>query len=341
MDDQPHVRFSIDERSEINLLKKKLRKLGVVTGLPDHQLGKLDIIISEITSNFLKHATAPGEVLYRSIRRGTNPGLEIIAIDPGPGMRDPARMMQDGVSTTHSMGTGLGAIQRLSDEFDTYSRFGWGTLLLSRIFKEKYQHHSADPGFDCATLMVAYPGEEVCGDGLSYKSSEDTHTFLVTDGLGHGPHAHEASAQAAAAFQHTASTDPYTLIKAIHEAITRTRGAVGMVVTLNRRRHTIDYYGIGNISFRKISAEETKRGISTQGIMGQNVRNPLTPASLTWSDDALWVVHSDGIDGKWKVGHYPGLRDQDLSLLAAAIYKDHQRGNDDCTILVIRTKFIA
>ena len=336
MDDQPHVSFSIDERSEISLLKKMLKKLALQIGLTNYQLAKLDIIISEITSNFLKHATTPGEILYREIRRGANSGVEIIGIDHGPGMHDPTHLMKDGVSTVNSMGTGMGAMKRLSDQFGIYSLPGWGTLLLSRIFKEDYRANQADTSFDYATLMVAYPGEEVCGDGLSYKSNGDTHTFLVTDGLGHGPHAHEASAQAVAAFQQASTTDPPALISSIHERIAHTRGAVGMVLTLDLLHHTITYYGIGNISLRKVSAEETKRGISTQGILGQNVRNHLSVTPLTWSDTALLVVHSDGIDNRWEVRNYPELTNQDPSLIAAALYKDHQRGRDDCAILVIK-----
>ena len=45
-------------------------------------------------------------------------------------------MMQDGMSTTNTMGHGLGSIKRLSDTFELYSQPGWGTIILSRIYNE-------------------------------------------------------------------------------------------------------------------------------------------------------------------------------------------------------------
>lgn len=59
MNDQPYGSYLIEERSEVNALKKKVRKLGVRIGLSEHRLAQLDIIIAEITSNFLKHAAPP------------------------------------------------------------------------------------------------------------------------------------------------------------------------------------------------------------------------------------------------------------------------------------------
>ena len=337
-DNIPHVSFTITERSEVKQLKKSLQNLGAQIGLSPYQLGKLDIIVSEITTNFLKHAIAPGEILFKEIQQNNIPGIEIISLDQGPGMRDAAHLMQDGVSTTNSMGTGMGAIRRLSDQFDLYSLPDWGTLLLSRIFKEKTKDAPADDDVTFATLMVPYPGEELCGDGISYKSSNGSHTFLLTDGLGHGPHAHEASLQAAQALQSAAAgLDAEALIKIIHEGIAHTRGAVGMVLSLSQARQTIDYCGIGNISLRKISAVETKRGISAHGILGQNVRNCLSNTPFIWSDGLL-MLHSDGIETRWDMANYPGLENRDLSLLMAAIYKDYRRKKDDCAILAIRIK---
>lgn len=336
MNNQPYVSFFIDERSETSLLKKRIRKLSLQTGLSENQQDRLDIIVAELTSNFLKHTPAPREVLYRKIEQEGQAGVELIGIDHGPGMHDPRHMLQDGVSTTHSLGTGMGAIKRLSDQFDIYSQPAWGTLLLARIFQKVSPVRPADTRIDYASLLTAYPGEALCGDGLSYKKGAHTHTFLVTDGLGHGPHAHEASAQAAAAFQQSSLTDPKALLQLMHDRITHTRGAVGLVLTVDGLQQTIDYYGVGNISLRKITAEATKRGISTQGIIGQNVRKHLAATSLPWSANALLVVHSDGIDDHWKLSEYPGLMQRDLSLVAAVLYKDHKRGKDDCAILVIR-----
>ena len=338
MNDQPYDSFYINERSQVGLLKKLLKQLGIKAGLSTYQLAKLDIIASEIASNLLKHATPPGQILFREVAQMANSGIEIIGIDNGPGMQDVSRLMLDGVSTTSTLGTGIGAIRRLSDQFDIYSRPGWGTLLLSRIFKGEYDPSSVDEEIDYAALRVPYPGESVCGDGVSYKKEGNTHSFLVTDGLGHGPHAHEASVQAAAAFQRASATDPSALIQSVHQSITHTRGAVGTALTIKISDQMAEYYGVGNISLRMIQKNASERGITAQGILGQNIRQRLSVRTLACQGHAWLILHSDGLSEKWKIENYPGLLGRDLALIAAALYKDHQRGKDDCALLVIYLK---
>lgn len=335
---QPYTVFSLTERSETSLVKKSLKALGLQIGFSPYQLAKLDIIISEITSNLFKHTSQQGEILFRMITQDGNQGIELISVDHGPGMADASHMMEDGVSTTQSLGTGMGAIRRLSDEFDIYSRKGWGTLLLSRIFKNKQQASPGDADVQFSTFMVAHPQEEVCGDGLSYKSQGQQHTFLLTDGLGHGIHAHEASRYAIEAFQQTDSTAPCQILQTIHDQLSHTRGAVGMAITVNTAGHTIDYCGVGNIAFRMTAplVEKGKHGISSNGTLGHNIPARLTEERWVWHDPAWLIVHSDGIDMHWALKDYAGLLRKDLSLVAAALYKDYKRDRDDSTILVVK-----
>ena len=58
-------------------------------------------------------------------------GMEIAAIDRGPGM-DLERCLADGFSTGGTPGTGLGAVRRLSDSFDAYS-LPAGSIAVARV----------------------------------------------------------------------------------------------------------------------------------------------------------------------------------------------------------------
>ena len=334
MTNLPYQSFIIHERSEVNQLKNILRTQADEITLSDYQVGKLDIIIAELTSNFLKHADSHGEVLFRIIQSDANPGIEIIGIDHGPGMPDPAHRMQDGVSTTQTMGTGMGAIRRLADEFDLYSQPGWGTLTLVRIFKNGPSLQPPSP-LPHTALLVAHPGETQCGDGWAYKQSGDTHCFIVTDGLGHGPHAHQASQRAINAFAQTASVDPLTLMHSLHEQLSATRGAVGMVVSLDVRHQTIDYCGVGNISYRRVFEEQTKRGVSVPGILGKHLRSQFVTQSDRWPDRGVLFIHSDGLDRTWNLDDYPNLLEHDRSLWGGALYKDHRQKDDFVLITIL------
>ncbi len=327
---QPYTSFTVTDRSELNTLKKLVKALGLEAGLSEHQLGKVDIIIAEITTNCFKHVTGHCEILFRKIKQDQHTGIEVISIDHGPGMQDALHMLQDGISTKDTLGLGMGAIKRQSDQFNVYSRKGWGTLLLSRIFSEVAQPiANKQATSDFSTLIVPYPGETACGDGIFYKVSDKKHIFLVTDGLGHGPQAQAASQQAGDVFYQSASTDPVQLMKEIHRQLGYTRGAAGMAIVLNTAQQTIDCCGIGNIAMRMVMPEKSKQSISNHGILGHNIPSHLLTAHYDRQDHALLVMHSDGLSSHWSIKEYPELMRREPMLIAAALYKDYKREKDD------------
>jgi hypothetical protein len=52
---------------------------------------------------------------------------------------------------------------------------------------------------------------------------------------------------------------------------------------------------------------------------------------------ALLVMHSDGLSARWDLRRHPGLMRAHPALIAAALYRDHGRNNDDATVVVIAT----
>ena len=69
------------------------------------------------------------------IERGGCLGLEIIAVDNGPGIEDIEKALEDGFSTGGGLGIGLGGVRRLMDEFEIHSKVGEGTKV--RVVKWK------------------------------------------------------------------------------------------------------------------------------------------------------------------------------------------------------------
>jgi hypothetical protein len=45
---------------------------------------------------------------------------------------------------------------------------------------------------------------------------------------------------------------------------------------------------------------------------------------------------SDGIQTRWDLNRYPAILKYDSTVLAAAIYKDFTRGNDDASVLIAK-----
>ena len=102
--------FPIGEPSEIAAARRAGNELARRIGFDDVRTGQLAIIISEAATNIVKHAQR-GEILLRKVLRGGTSGIEVLAIDNGPGMANVRQHMQDGHSTTGTYGVGLGAIR--------------------------------------------------------------------------------------------------------------------------------------------------------------------------------------------------------------------------------------
>src|SRR5678816_3833832 len=51
---------------------------------------------------------------------------------------------------------------------------------------------------------------------------------------------------------------------------------------------------------------------------------------------ALLIMYSDGLATHWSLDDYPGLAGRHPALIAAALYRDHDRGRDDVSVVVMR-----
>ncbi len=341
MDVNHHHRFTIPDRSFSSLVKRDITRLAEGYGFSPNIIGKVNIVVSEMTSNLAKHVPSGGTVLVQAIGKPIR-GIEIMCLDNGPGMHEPQRMMEDGVSTYGTAGEGLGAIRRQSDEFDLYSHTGVGTVVVSRIFKvAKPSPLALGSLYEVGAVMVPKPSEIECGDGYAVVEKGYDLYLMAIDGLGHGPQAHEAAKQVAEAFRQAPGPDPAGALRNIHEAVRRTRGAVGFLTHIADSRR-LSYCGVGNIAGKLFSTEGGSLGnsykniISYNGIIGHNIPNSLHNQQLEWSRNKLLVLHSDGLKSRWDLSKYPNLHRHHASTIAAVIYRDFSRHTDDALVLVCK-----
>ena len=87
--------------------------------------------VSELVRNILKYA-GTGEICIRRVRKMGASGIEIEALDQGPGIADCEAAMQDHYSSGGTLGLGLPAVRRMMDEFLLESSPGQGTRVLAR-----------------------------------------------------------------------------------------------------------------------------------------------------------------------------------------------------------------
>ncbi|MFD1141517.1 ATP-binding SpoIIE family protein phosphatase [Larkinella insperata] len=335
MDNSPHVRFQATDRSYLALAKKGITQIATQVGFAAQRLNEVDLITAELASNLVKHGGG-GEILARAFQTSSQAGLELISIDNGPGMADPARMMQDGVSTTGTLGNGLGSINRLADQFQLYSQKGWGTIQLARIFKDPAPDVLSTGGFEFRSLLVPKPGETVCGDGCYVKRTPDHIKLFLGDGLGHGPEANRAVLEAIKALRICPHHHPADIIRYIHQSVTKTRGLVGSVIVFDAKTQQWTWCGVGNISTRLNGPSYTKNVLSYNGIIGMNLPNTMNNHVIPFTRGQHVVMCSDGLQSRWDVSKYPQIHRYDLTILAAALYKDYARRTDDTSVLIGR-----
>jgi len=341
MDVKQHRRFILPDKTYANIIKRDITGMAINCGLSKTQVGKVNIVVSEMASNLVKYASKGGEFLVRCLDSEPG-GLEIICLDKGPGMYDPQRMLLDGVSTAGTAGEGLGAIQRQSDVFDLYSQAGSGTVILSRLYKDgrRAAGPNATSCFEIGAVAVPMANQELCGDGWAVLDEKHNCYVIVLDGLGHGPKAYEASQQAVQIFGRSLQHDPAAILRQVHEGIRHTRGAVGLVACIDAAKQHINLCGVGNIAGKIFTTSEAaaKSVMSYNGTLGHNIPARLHTQALEWHNARLLVLHSDGLKSRWDMSAYPNLHRHDPTTIAAVLYRDHSRQTDDALVVVVRSK---
>ena len=305
-------------------------------GFDETGRGKAALVATEAATNLLKHAT-DGELVLQGIESGAAAGLDVLALDRGPGMADLGRCRADGYSTAGSPGTGLGALARVSDVFDVHSLPEVGTAALARLWSQPGAEAGGPAGLVFGAVSVPLAGEEVCGDAWAIEAAGGRVLVLVADGLGHGPQAAEAAAAAVRVFRESATLGPAELIHASHLAMKSTRGAALAVARIDRERGEVCFAGVGNVAGAVLDAAEDRSAsmVSHNGTVGHTIRK-VQEFTYPWSPGSLLVMSSDGLGTHWRLGRYAGLALRHPGLVAGALYRDFKRGRDDVTVVAVR-----
>ncbi len=326
--------FPIGESSQVAEARRKVAALAGGAGLDETQVGICAVIASEMGTNLLKHAKE-GEIFLRTVAQGAAQGIEIVALDRGPGMADVGRALQDGHSTAGSSGTGLGAIVRMATEFDIHSMPGRGTGLVARIWKRDFPGARNALAARTGVISLAKPGESVSGDAWYSESSGRRTVCAVADGLGHGPLAAQAAVLAIESLREHGDAALSEQIDFAHGALRSTRGAALGVAEILHDQGIVKFVGIGNI-MASVHQDGTARNmVSQNGILGHQIRR-VTEFQYPWSESATLIMCSDGISTHWDLSLYAGLTTRDPSLIAATLYRDFTRGRDDTTVMVLK-----
>jgi anti-sigma regulatory factor (Ser/Thr protein kinase) len=159
--------FTVDHQSAVGGARRAANALALRLGFGEARSAEVALVVSELAGNQLKHAGS-GVVVLRTRRSGWDDvAVEVLASDRGPGMRDVTSAMQDGVSSSGTLGIGLGTIPRLASAWDVYSAPGDGTVVAA-VFGPNRQNvpWTAGP----TGIARAMTGQSMCGDAFALRS---------------------------------------------------------------------------------------------------------------------------------------------------------------------------
>ena len=222
-------RYRINRRSDVQMAAVSVQRPDYYPGLSALDRTALGTVIAELGTNILKYGVE-GSIRISQVQDGARQGILVEASDAGPGIPDLDRALEEHFSTGNSLGLGLPAVQRMSDELGITTGPDTGTQVRAlRWIRPEPQaappagsrgrHEPAPPSqppqADAAPaggivrplqltieqrIRPCYP-ERVSGDQLLVSQQGCLWLLGVVDGCGHGPEAHAVACAVVEALQ--------------------------------------------------------------------------------------------------------------------------------------------
>ncbi|MDH5711731.1 MAG: ATP-binding protein [Gammaproteobacteria bacterium] len=329
---------AVRDESGLVLLRSRFKAVGRRKGFREVMLEKIELVCNEIVSNQIKHARGSGMIQIWDNESYQQPTLDIFALDYGPGIEDLEYAIQDGTTTTGTMGRGLGAIQRLSTESAFYTRTVdeldrecWhGTAVWSRFVEGKQKQSS---GFQYGIYSRALRDDFFNGDGVQIRNDNTRLRWIHMDGLGHGKEAAEAICPA----RNVLDADEDNLesvMQHLGRVFQSGRGAVAVVGELDASEERLSITGVGDMSAKLICNGELNTMALAAGVLGHSHRS-VNIEHIHFPRQAVFISASDGIR-KWSLNTLPQLWRHHPQMIALVMGQILGRTNDDRSILVIR-----
>lgn len=320
------LHIAIDHPSAVQSAADHARSLASACAMKGVLPDQAAVLASELASNIVKHARNGALFVHRAPLGG---GLDVLAVDTGPGMADIGLSLTDGYSTTRTMGAGLGAARRIATDFAIRSEAGLGTLVHARLAGPDAPPRGAALG----ALCLPADGEDASGDGYAVAEASGVRTALVIDGLGHGPEAAMAAQRAERTFLGDPAAPLADILTALHKALRHTRGAAAAALRIAGGR--AEFCGVGNVRAVALSPEGVHHQFTGQaGIIGYTFPKPRS-RFVDLSEHTTVAVHTDGIDHRWTQAPTPARLTLPPALLAASLTHTHRRRRDDATVLAL------
>ena len=342
------VRERVDDSSQVKVAAHCAAEVARNSGFGAAAVDSIRLAATELAENLHRHAVGGELVIIPPVVEAD--ALVLVAVDRGPGVERFEVCLADGYSTIGTMGVGLGAVRRAAGRFDAVSEPGRGTVVaasfrhddggrLPRRSSRAAEQVPPGPAFDIGAVGFAIAPELRNGDGWGALHRGARLVVVVADGLGHGPAAADASDAVVGALVGAADRSPGEMVAAMAEAARPTRGAAVTVATVSASDFaeggSVAAAGLGNVALVVLAPDgSTHRGVTSPGTAGRGA--PVARGiSMALPAGGTVVLHTDGLLSRWDLTGRAELLRHDAVVVAAALWRDFARGNDDTCVVVV------
>ena len=124
-------RMDITEETDVAYAALDAKNYAKEIGFSNSDQYMISTAVSELARNILVYAKK-GTIYLKTIEEKSKKGVEVVAEDSGPGIKDIEKALEDNFSTGGTMGVGLPGAKRLMDDFQIDSRHNQGTKIIIR-----------------------------------------------------------------------------------------------------------------------------------------------------------------------------------------------------------------
>lgn len=126
-------RIVIEREDDVHMASTVGKRVSEEYGLSKSDQTKLVVSILELTRNIVFYAEK-GELFIKPI---PSYGIEILAVDKGPGISNLEQVLNNTVRSRTGLGLGLSGVKRLMDEFEITSNEHGTRVRAVKWFKER------------------------------------------------------------------------------------------------------------------------------------------------------------------------------------------------------------
>jgi anti-sigma regulatory factor (Ser/Thr protein kinase) len=323
----------IYDEASVSSVRQRVRDAGHRLSLGKELVENVALIASELTHNQLAHAKQ-GYFAVKAVERQGVKGLEVIAADIGPGIERPALAIKNDTPAATSLHAGLGAVCRIADEVQFDIRITEGTCVIAR----KFEALTTPLCCEVAIMGRPYPGEVISGDDAVFFQSESGFLACVSDGLGHGPEARQASNRAVEVLSRNRQMGLDQIVMALHEELIGTRGCVISMMRFHKENGTLECASAGDVQSHVYKLRDAHFFTPTPLVLGtgQLQGGKVRVETLLAEPGSILIMFTDGLRSRTSLKGQLDILRQPAIAIAEHLLENHSRPDDDALVLVAR-----